>query len=117
MLSLWRKGSFFMLYLKADVYRRRKNYESKGSDIMLKTSQLEIFKALVDCGSMSKAAEYLNTSQPYLSRVLKSMEEEMGKTLLVRGKQGVYPTRDGKFIYDYTKTILQNLKKIEEFKI
>lgn len=83
---------------------------------MLKTSQLEIFKALVDCGSMSKAAEYLNTSQPYLSRVLKSMEEEMGKTLLVRGKQGVYPTRDGKFIYDYTKTILQNLKKIEEFK-
>ena len=91
--------------------------EGKGGSIaMLKTSQLEIFEALVDCGSMSKAAEYLNTSQPYLSRVLKAMEEELGKTLLVRGKQGVYLTRDGKFIHDYAKTILQNLKKIEEFK-
>lgn len=83
---------------------------------MLKTSQLEIFEAVVDCGSMNKAAERLNTSQPYLSRVLKTMEDELGKKLLVRGKQGVYPTRDGKFIYDYAKTIIQNLKKIEEFK-
>lgn len=83
---------------------------------MLKTSQLEIFQAVVDCGSLNKAAEYLNTSQPYLSRVLKDMEEKLGKTLLVRGKQGVYPTRDGKFIYGYAKTIIQNLKKIEEFK-
>lgn len=78
---------------------------------MLKTSQLEIFQAVVDCGSLNKAAEYLNTSQPYLSRVLKDMEEKLGKTLLVRGKQGVYPTRDGKFIYGYAKTIIQNLKK------
>lgn len=83
---------------------------------MLKTSQLEIFQAVVDCGSLSKAAEYLNTSQPYLSRVLKDMEAKMGKTLLVRGKQGVYPTRDGKFIYGYAKTIMQNLRKIEELK-
>lgn len=83
---------------------------------MLKTSQLEIFQAVVDCGSLNKAAEYLNTSQPYLSRVIKDMEDKMGKTLLVRGKQGVYPTRDGKFIYGYAKTIIQNLKKIEELK-
>lgn len=83
---------------------------------MLKTSQLEIFQAVVDCGSLNKAAEYLNTSQPYLSRVLKDMEGNLGKTLLVRGKQGVYPTRDGKFIYGYAKTIIQNLRKIEELK-
>ena len=83
---------------------------------MLKTSQLEIFVAVVDCGTMNKAAEYLNTSQPYLSRVLRSMEEELGKTLLERGKQGVSPTRDGKFIYGYAKSILRDLKKIEEIK-
>lgn len=83
---------------------------------MLKTSQLEIFQAVVDCGSLNKAAEYLNTSQPYLSRVLKDMEAKLGKTLLVRGKKGVYPTRDGKFIYGYAKTIIQNLRKIEELK-
>ena len=52
---------------------------------MLKTSQLEIFQAVVDCGSLNKAAEYMNTAQPYLSRVIKDMEENMGKSLLVRG--------------------------------
>ena len=83
---------------------------------MLKTSQLEIFAAVVDCGSLNKAAEYLNTSQPYLSRVLRTMEEEIGKTLLERGKQGVTPTHDGKFVYGYAKSILRDLKKIEEFK-
>lgn len=83
---------------------------------MLKTAQLEIFVAVVDCGSLNKAAEYLHTSQPYLSRVLKSMEEEVGKTLLTRGKNGVIPTGDGKFIYGYAKSIIRDLKKIEEFK-
>lgn len=83
---------------------------------MLKTSQLEIFVAVVDCGTFNRAAEYLHTSQPYLSKVLKSMEEELGKVLLERGKQGVTPTRDGKFIYDYARSILHDLHKIEEFK-
>lgn len=83
---------------------------------MLKTSQLEIFVAVIDCGSLSRAAEYLHTSQPYLSRVLKSMEDELGKILLERGKNGVSPTRDGKFIYGYAKSILRDLNKIEELK-
>lgn len=85
-------------------------------EVMLKTSQLEIFVAVVDCGTMSKAAEYLNTSQPYLSRVLRSMEEELGKTLLERGKKGGSLTRDGKFLYGYAKSILRDLSKIEELK-
>lgn len=83
---------------------------------MLKTSQLEIFEAVVECGSVNKAAESLHTSQPYISRVLKNMEEEMGKTLLIRTNQGVVPTRDGKFIYSYAKSILSGLRKIDEMK-
>lgn len=83
---------------------------------MLKTSQLEIFVTVVDCGTLSRAAERLNTSQPYLSRVLRSVEEEMGKRLLERGKRGVVPTKEGKFLYDYAKSALRNLKKIEELK-
>lgn len=83
---------------------------------MLKTSQLEIFEAVVECGSVNKAAETLHTSQPYISRVLKNMEEEMGKVLLLRNNQGVIPTRDGKFIYSYAKSILSGLRKIDEMK-
>lgn len=83
---------------------------------MLKTSQLEIFEAVVDCGSVNKAAENLHTSQPYVSRVIKSMEEEMGKSLLLRTNQGVVPTRNGKFLYSYAKSILSGLRKIDEMK-
>ena len=91
-------------------------FRKEDYKVMLKTSQLEIFVAVVDLGTMNKAAEYLNTSQPYLSRVLRSMEEELGKTLLERGKQGVSLTRDGKFLYGYAKSILRDLAKIEELK-
>lgn len=83
---------------------------------MLKTSQLEIFEAVVECGSVSRAAERLYTSQPYISRVLKGIEDEIGKPLFERTSQGVIPTRDGKFLYSYAKSILSDLKKIDEMK-
>lgn len=83
---------------------------------MLKTSQLEIFESVAEYGSVNRAAEKLHTSQPYISRVIKSMEEELGKTLFVRSVRGVELTRDGKFLHSYAKSILSDLKKIDEMK-
>lgn len=83
---------------------------------MLKTSQLEIFEAVAEYGSVNRASEKLHTSQPYISRVIRSMEEELGKTLFVRSVRGVELTRDGKFLYSYAKSILSDLQKIDEMK-
>lgn len=83
---------------------------------MLKITQLEIFAAAVESGSVSRTAEILHTSQPYISRVLKSLEEEIGKALFERTPHGIVPTRDGKFLYSYAKSILADLGRIEEMK-
>lgn len=71
---------------------------------------------VVDFGSINKAAEHLFITQPALSRILKSLEEEMGKTLLIRQNHGVSPTREGKLLYTYAQTVLAELKVIEHLK-
>ena len=38
--------------------------------------------------SISRAAESLHLSQPTLSTQLKHLEEELGKTLMIRGTKG-----------------------------
>ena len=48
---------------------------------------LEYFLAVAREQSISGAAEYLHLTQPTLSRQLRELEEELGCTLLVRGKR------------------------------
>ena len=65
---------------------------------MLKTNHLEILVALAETGSISKAAEYLFTTQPNISRTLKNIEDELGKQLFERSNTSVTLTRDGNYV-------------------
>lgn len=49
----------------------------------MKNEQLRNFIKVVDCGSINKAAEQLYVSQPSLSRSISTLEEEMGKELVI----------------------------------
>lgn len=74
---------------------------------------LEYFFTIVEYKSISKAAEILYISQPSLSRVLKSIEEEMGTQLLRRTARGVELTEAGEELYLDAKRavgILNNAK-------
>lgn len=83
---------------------------------MLKTSQLEILVAVAESGSINKAAELLFTSQPYISRSLKIIEQEIGKRLFIRTSQGVTLTRDGQYVYTHARSILSELKVLDQIK-
>lgn len=83
---------------------------------MLKTSQLEILVALSETGSINKAAEILYTSQPHISRCLKQIEEEMGKKLFTRTNTGVQLTREGKYVCAHARSILAQLRVLEQVK-
>lgn len=83
---------------------------------MVKFYQLECFVTVVENGSINRAAEQLYVTQPTLSRTLKSLEAEIGKQLLIRKNHGVVPTREGKLLYRYAKTILSELKVVEKLK-
>lgn len=82
----------------------------------MKINQLKNFVAVVDYGSINKAAEKTFVSQPNLSRSIQALEEEMGKELLVRNNRGVSMTPTGRLLYYYSQSIIGELDVLERLK-
>jgi DNA-binding transcriptional LysR family regulator len=57
---------------------------------------MEILLAVVEAGSMAKAATRLAISQPAISRAIADVEYALGVPLLDRSPQGVEPTQYGR---------------------
>lgn len=57
--------------------------------------QLRSFLAVIEEGSLHRAAVRLRISQPALSRQMQALEHELGGRLLERNSTGVKPTRGG----------------------
>ena len=69
------------------------------------TSKYAVFCRVVACGSFTKAAEQLSYSQSAVSQTIKTLERELGTTLLARSKDGVTLTRDGETLYPYLQAL------------
>ncbi|MGB3494542.1 MAG: LysR family transcriptional regulator [Elainellaceae cyanobacterium] len=68
---------------------------------------LQVFLSVIEHGSFSEAAHNLDVSQSAVSRAIASLEEEVGVSLLLRGRFGARPTRFGERIMNHAKQILQ----------
>lgn len=68
--------------------------------------QLKYFVVCAEQKSFSKAAELLYTSQPHVSMVIKSLEEELGQPLFERSAKGMTLTQTGKINYEYARSML-----------
>ncbi len=75
--------------------------------------QLQYFVVSVDSGSLKKAAEILYTSQPHISKTIKSLEAELQTVLLTRKARGVEATETGKKVYEHACRILMETGKIQ----
>jgi DNA-binding transcriptional LysR family regulator len=78
---------------------------------------LHILLAVVQCGSMAKAARQLGVSQPAVSEAVAGLEHALGVRLLERGRRGVEPTiygnallKSGRAAFDELR---QGIKQIE----
>ena len=80
----------------------------------LKLRQLEVFAAIAETGSISRAAERLNMAQPPLSRQLAALEERLGVPLFTRGNKGMALTEAGARVYRQVTPILDSLQVLEE---
>ena len=58
----------------------------------LKLRDLDILLAVVEAGSMGKAAKRLNISQPAVSKAIAEMEDALGVHLVDRSQSGIEPT-------------------------
>lgn len=76
--------------------------------------QLRYFLAIVEEGSLSRAAHRLGVAQPALSQHVRRLEEDLGVTLLVRGARGVHPTEPGERLADDARMILRHMEWARE---
>ncbi len=71
--------------------------------------QLRYFVAIVDHGSLSRAARVLHVAQPALTQQIQQLEDELGAQLLHRSAQGVLSTDAGKTFYEHAQAILKQV--------
>lgn len=72
--------------------------------------QLRYFVAIVDHGSLSRAARVLHIAQPALTQQLRQLEDDLGAQLLHRSSQGVLSTDAGKTFYEHAQAILKQVE-------
>ncbi len=75
--------------------------------------QLNVFRAIVETGSFSKAASELCIAQSAVSYHIKLLEAEVGDPLFLRVKTRVYLTETGKVLWKHVERIF---KAVEEAK-
>lgn len=73
---------------------------------------LKYFEAVVRNKKITKAAEELHISQPSLSNIIKSLEEELNCTLLDRSTREIIPTNPGKVLYEHACKLLNSFNNI-----
>jgi LysR family nitrogen assimilation transcriptional regulator len=71
--------------------------------------QIKYFLAIVEWGSISKAAARLFVAQSALSQQMVQLEEELGTTLLHRSPRGVSLTENGLAFYEHAKAIMRQI--------
>jgi DNA-binding transcriptional LysR family regulator len=71
---------------------------------------LEAFVAIVDAGSITRAAERLGLTQPAVSIALRELESGLGSTLLDRDVRPVRPTRAGVVLYRRATRLLADVE-------
>lgn len=74
---------------------------------------LKYFVMIAKEENITRASEKLNITQPTLSRQIQDLEEEIGATLLIRGKRKVTLTDAGFLYLQRTKEILRLVDKAE----
>ncbi len=87
-----------------------------GRCVKIELKQLEFFLTCAECGSLGKAAIKLYTSQPNVSKVIRSFENELGSRLFERTSKGLRLTAYGKSIYEYALNVVKNANIISSIK-
>lgn len=77
-------------------------------------THLRYFLAIVESGNITGAARALGMTQPSLTVAMQRLEEELGTTLLIRGRQGVSLTRTGEELIHHAKEIFSLVDRAEQ---
>src|SRR5215510_7212048 len=77
----------------------------------IKLQDLHVLVTVLQAGSMGKAAQRLNISQPAISRSIAELEHTLGVRLLDRHRQGIEPTDYGRALLDCGVALFDDLRQ------
>jgi DNA-binding transcriptional LysR family regulator len=77
----------------------------------MKLHDLHVLMAVVQAGSMNKAAALLNTGQSAISRSIADLEHAVGVRLFDRAPRGVEPTKYGRALLDGGAAVFADLRQ------
>lgn len=73
-----------------------------------------VFYYVAKYGNITKAAQELLSNQPNVTRLMKSLEQNLECTLFVRSHKGVVLTPEGEILYAHVKIAVENILAGEE---
>lgn len=86
----------------------------EGPDARIKLRHLALTVAVADSGSMARAAEKLQVSQPVITRSVQDLEEILGVTLFTRKAKGVVPTPIGETFIGHARAVLSQVRQASQ---
>lgn len=81
----------------------------------LSLRQIEVFRAIMVCGTFTDAARMLNISQPAVSRVVGHAESRLGFKLFRRARGSLSPTLEARALYPDVERIFRELAALQRF--
>ncbi|MBQ6361439.1 MAG: LysR family transcriptional regulator [Lachnospiraceae bacterium] len=78
-------------------------------------NNLKYFVAVAKYGSINHAAKAMYISQPQLSHIIKSLEDETGLVMFQRTRHGTKLTRDGEKFLAHCEVILREMDNLKHF--
>ncbi len=80
----------------------------------LSLRQVEVFKGVIEHGTVSRAADVLAISQPAASKLLIGLESDSGLKLFERRKGRLMPTDQAMRLYEEVQRIFMGLRQVED---
>jgi DNA-binding transcriptional LysR family regulator len=77
--------------------------------------QIEVFKAIMESGSITEAAIMLRVSQPAVSKALKMLEAELGLRLFARTTKGIAATEEARALYTEVERTYFGMQNLARF--
>ncbi|GAA0251159.1 LysR family transcriptional regulator [Pseudomonas rhodesiae] len=79
-----------------------------------RSDELQIFVSVIECGSISAAAEQAGQTPSAVSRTLSRLEAKLDTTLINRTTRRMDLTEEGKYFFERAKVILAQMDELEE---
>ncbi|SDU74723.1 MULTISPECIES: LysR family transcriptional regulator [Pseudomonas fluorescens group] len=79
-----------------------------------RSDELQIFVCVIECGSISAAAEQVGQTPSAVSRTLSRLEAKLDTTLINRTTRRMDLTEEGKYFFEQAKLILDQMDQLEE---